>query len=198
MDTPQPPAKRPSPARGPAPRTPRLNVDVPEGYLAVGRIVGVHGLKGEIKVELYTDFPERFEPGALLFLGDELEETEILSARPHKGNMLLKLDGVEVRAEAEAMRGQWLFVPEDEAAELEEHSYWIHDILDMEAVTETGEVLGTVVDVLFTGANEVYVVQLSGARKGELLLPAIDEVVRSVDVAARRMTVRLMAGMLDE
>ena len=204
-------AGRPQPKRTPGQqgtRSPRISVEVPEGYLAVGRVVGVHGLRGEVKVELYTDFPERFAPGVVLALGDDLEEMEIEGVRPHKGNLLIAFAGVETREDAEALREEWLFVPEEEAAKLEENAFWVHDILGMAVFTETGEPLGSVTDVLFTGANEVYVVQLSAERAaraesagwqtgGELLLPAIDQVVLAVDVAARRMTVRLMPGMLD-
>jgi len=86
-----------TPSRSPTmnPRVPQTYmhrnqpVHVPQGYLAVGRITGLHGLKGEVKIELHTDFPERFVPGAVLFMGEELVETAILQARPHKNQMLL-------------------------------------------------------------------------------------------------------------
>ncbi len=176
--------------------TPRLASFVPEGYLAVGRIVGVHGMGGEIKVEPFTDFPERFDAGNVLLLGDDLDEITILSSRPHKSNMLVKVANLGNRNDAELLRGRWLFVPEDEAAQLEADSYWVHDLLGMEVVTDDGAVLGTIYDILFTGANEVYVVR-SPDSPNEVLLPAIDDVVRAVDVAGRRMMVHLLPGMVD-
>ena len=94
------------------------------------------------------------------------------------------------------MRNQWLFVPESEAVELEADSYWVHDIIGLQVQTENGEPLGAVTDVLFTGANEVYVVQESNGN--ELLLPAIADVVQKVDLAAGAITVRLLPGMRDE
>ncbi len=175
---------------------PRLANIAPEGYIAVGRIVGVHGMRGEVKVELYTDFPERFDEGAVLQMGDDLVEVTVLSSRPHKGNMLLMLSALHHRNEAELLRGQWLYVHEDEAATLDENSYWVHDILGMEVVSDEGEQLGTVFDVLFTGANEVYIVRAHDGSR-EILLPATDEVVRVVDVEARRMTVHLIPGLLE-
>lgn len=175
---------------------PRLANVTPQGYLAVGRIVGVHGMRGEVKVEPFTDFSERFDPGSVLLLGDALEEVTVLSSRPHKGNMLLMLTALSTRGDAELLRTQWLYVPEDEAAALDENAYWVHDILGMEVVTDEGETLGMVYDVLFTGANEVYVVRTPNSPR-EVLLPAIDEVVLAVDVPARRMTVHLMPGLLE-
>ncbi len=114
-------------------------VHVPDGYMAVGLITGVHGLKGEVKVELHTDFPERFAPGVLVLLGDELIESTIANVRPHKNQLLLTLEGVRNRDEAEALRGQWLFVDEDDAVELDADTYWVHDIVGMTVQTENAQ-----------------------------------------------------------
>ncbi|MCU0554709.1 MAG: ribosome maturation factor RimM, partial [Syntrophales bacterium] len=130
----------------------------PAGYFAVGKIVGVHGLKGEVRVESYTDFPERFAVGATVVLGDDLEPLTVLSSRPHKANLLVRFEEIEDRTEAESLRGEWLYVPETAAAALDEHTYWVHDILGMAVISDEGVNLGVVDDVLFTGANEVYVV----------------------------------------
>jgi 16S rRNA processing protein RimM len=175
-------------------------VTVPEGHLAVGYITGVHGLRGEVKVELYTDFPERFSPGAVLMLGEELEETTVVAARIHKQLLLLRLEGVQSREEAEALRGEWLFVPETEAVELEEGAYWVHDIIGLTVQTGEGQVLGVVKEVLFTGANEVYVVETPPEinRGRDLLLPATEEVIQAVDLAGGQMTVQLLPGLLEE
>ncbi len=173
-------------------------VIVPDGYLAVGHIIGVHGLRGEVKVEPYTDFPERFTPGAELFLGTELDEITIRQARPHKGHLLLMLNGIDDRAAAEALRGQWLFVDEADAGELEEGEYWIHDIIGLRVETEDGGVLGEVIDVLPTGANDVYIVRPEQGvnHDQEILLPAIADVILAVDVAAGTIQVRLPEGLL--
>ncbi|MCB0080026.1 MAG: hypothetical protein KDE47_03810, partial [Caldilineaceae bacterium] len=90
-------------------------VHVPDGYLAVGRVIGVHGLRGEVKVELHTDFPERFQPGLQLFLGEALQPVSIRQARPHKGHMLILFDAYHSRSAVENMRNTWLFVHEDHA-----------------------------------------------------------------------------------
>lgn len=169
---------------------------VPDGHIAIGRIATAHGIRGEVRVELYTDFPERFAPQTVIYVGEALTRAKIEYARPHKLQMLVKLVDVETRDDAEALRGQWLFVPEEEAVELEPDTYWVHDIVGLQAETEAGELLGRISEVLFTGANEVYVIQ--SADGGELLVPAIAEVIQQVDLAAKRITVRLLPGMRDE
>lgn len=169
---------------------------VPDGYIAIGRVATAHGIQGEVRVELHTDFPERFAPQVKVFLSDQLTPATIEYARPHKQQMLVKFVDFETRNDAETLRNQWLFVPASEAVTLEADTYWVHDIIGLQAQTESGERLGVVTDVLFTGANEVYVVQESNGH--ELLLPAIAEVVQTVDLAAGTITVRLLPGMSDE
>jgi 16S rRNA processing protein RimM len=171
-------------------------VMIPDGYMAIGRIATAHGIQGDVRVELHTDFPERFAPQTVLYLGETLTPTTIEYARPHKQQMLVKFVDVETRDDAEALRAQWLFVPESDAVALEADTYWVHDIIGLQVQTETGEPLGAVSDVLFTGANEVYVVQ--GDNGNELLLPAIATVIQQVDLSAKCITVRLLPGMRDE
>lgn len=175
------------------------DVVVPSGYLAVGHIIGVHGLHGELKIELYTDFPERFAPGVTLFMGPDLEEVEIRQVRPHKGHLLIMLDGINDRTTAEGLRSLWLFVDEADAAELEEGAYWIHDIIGLKVETDTDTVLGKVVDVLATGANDVYIVRpAEGINRGqEILLPAIADVILAVDLAAGILRVHIPEGLID-
>lgn len=174
-------------------------VVVPDGYMAVGHIVGAHGLRGEVKVELYTDFPERFAPGETLLLGVDLTEVEIISVRPHKQNLLVYFDGVSDRTAAESLRNLWIFVPEADAAELADGVYWIHDIIGLRVLEEDGRELGVITDVLATGANDVYVVRHNAGQSPaqELLLPAIPDVVSAVDLAQGVMTVHLLPGLLD-
>jgi len=171
-------------------------VRVPDGYMAVGHIVGVHALRGEIKLEPYTDFPERFVPGELFWMGEELAKMELASVRSHKNVLLLRFVGIEDRSAAERLRGQWLFIEETEAVSLEEGSYWIHDLLGMQVTDTSGNLLGRVVEVLSTGANDVYVVRPADSERQELLLPAIPEVILAVDLATRTMRVQLLDGLV--
>jgi 16S rRNA processing protein RimM len=173
-------------------------VVVPAGHFAVGQIVGAHGLYGELKVEAYTDYPERFAAGARLLLGEELEPVTVESMRPHKSNLLVRLAEIEDRTAAEDLRGLWLYVAEAEAA-LEEGAYWIHDIVGLNVVTTEGQAIGKITDVFATGANDVYVVRPeAGINQGrELLLPAIADVVERVDLDQGIMVIRLLEGLID-
>lgn len=173
-------------------------VRIPEGYMAVGLITTAHGLRGEVKVELHTDFPDRFAPGIEVYLGEELEKATISAARPHQGQVLLQFQGHEDREAADALRGLWVFIPEDEAVELEEDTFFVHDIIGLAVQTADGRLLGTVAEVLFTGANEVYVIATPDEPSREILLPAIADVVKEVDLEQGILTVELLPGLLDE
>lgn len=174
-------------------------VVVPPGYMAVGQIVGAHGLYGELKVEAYSDFPDRFAPGATLYMGEDLEKVRVTSVRPHKANLLISLEEIGDRNEAEDVRGLWLYVPEAEAGMLEEGQYWIHDIIGLQVVTVDGMPIGKITDVMVTGANDVYVVRPAGDINGgrDVLLPAIADVVEQVDIPNGIMVVRLLEGLID-
>ena len=173
-------------------------VRIPDGYLAVGMITTAHGLRGEVKVELHTDFPERFAPGVEVYLGERLEKATIRSARPHQGQILLQFNGVDDRAATDALRSVWIFVPETEAVELEEDIYYVHDIIGLAVQTVDGKPIGTVTDVLFTGANEVYIVAPPDEPSREILLPAIADVIKEVDLEQGLMIVELLPGLIDE
>jgi len=175
-------------------------VHIPDGYIAVGLIVGVHGLKGELKVEPHTDFPERFAPGEIFYVGDALHEFHVQKARPHKTNILVIAAGIHNRTQAEDIRGQWLFVPEESVQALDEDTYWIHDIIGLNVQTEEHHLLGVVQDIIFTGANEVYVLKTPpDVNLGkDLLIPAIAQVIQKVDLESRAITVTLPPGLLEE
>jgi len=165
-----------------------------ESYLAVGRIIGAHGVRGEIKVRQLTDFSERFAVGALLFVEGEPFQREIVSSRPHKGVMLIKLSGMGDRNAVEILRGKYLFVAREEAMPLEEDEYYEDELVGLVVETTEGDLLGELVEIMWTGANEVYIVQ---GPRGEVLIPAIAEVVQEVDLETGVMRVRLLPGLVD-
>ncbi len=165
-------------------RSPGLD---PKTAVTVGRIVAAHGIRGEVKVESTTDFPERFEPGSELWLRGRPVTVE--SSRASGKALYVKLAGVETRNEAEALRSAELKRPQQA---LEEGLFYRHDVIGLQARTAAGEILGRVADVLTTGSADVYVVR---GRKGELLLPATDDVVLEIDIAKRRMVVELVEGL---
>lgn len=170
-----------------------------ERLLNVGKIVNTHGIKGELKVWPQTDFPEiRFKPGSkLLMVPPEAGEPitiEIVAAREQKKMYIVRVRGFESINQVEHYKGWELKVADDERVPLEEGEYYLRDIVGCEVVTEEGETLGRITDVLSPGANDIWVVGLSKGK--ELLLPVIDDVVLDVDIAARKVKVHLMEGLL--
>ena len=161
-----------------------------EGFVAVGSVKSPWGRLGEVRVKSLTDNPSRFAPGQELYIRGERYISQ--TARPHKGDVLLKLEGVDSPEDAEALRGTTIEVPLEWLVRLPEDTFYQFQLLGMEVWTSQGEYLGKVAQIIETGSNDVYVVQ-GGER--EILLPAIGEVVKEVDVAAGRMVVALMEGL---
>jgi 16S rRNA processing protein RimM len=161
--------------------------------------VGAHGLRGELTIKLLTDDPHRFGRLERVFIG--LEDTEpvpwsLEGYRLHKGRALLRLEGCDDRATAETLRGYLVQVPREEAIPLEEGEYFEHQILGLVVWTRAGERLGIVEEIIFTGANDVYVVRDSALDLREILIPAIEDVVLEVDLAAGRLVVDLPQGLV--
>jgi len=161
-------------------------------FLDIGRVVSPFGVSGELRVHVLTDFPQRFKPGLVVRIGDDLRPFRVESVRWQEGALLLKLEGCDAAC-AEGLRSQMLRVPVEEAAPLPPDHYYLHDIIGLEVQATDGRILGRVVDVLRTGANDVYVVE---GPFGEVLIPAIDSVVKSVDVERGIITVELLEGLL--
>lgn len=165
-----------------------------EDYFEIAKIVNVHGLKGEIRVLPTTDDISRFDllETAEIFIKDDKREYPLERVRPHKNVIALKLKGVEDRTAAESLVGGVIKVPRSKALPLEEDEYYQKDLLDMTVVTDEGEELGRISQIIETGANDVYMVSPSN-----ILIPAIKECILNVSVAEKRMTVHLMEGLRD-
>jgi 16S rRNA processing protein RimM len=163
-------------------------------FLAIGRIARPHGVQGEMAVEILTDFPERFDTIEVVYLGDALEATawQVRATRWNKERILLTLQGCEDRTAAERLRGLLVQIPIEEAMTLPEDEYYAHELIGLDVVTVEGEDLGRVSDVLFTAANDIYVVV---GPRGQILLPAIADVIDRVDLDAGQMVVRLLEGL---
>lgn len=155
------------------------------GWVAVGRILGAHGTRGALRVESLSDVPGRFVPGAAVWL--QAVRRTIQSVSSGRGVLVLKLEGIEDRASAERIKGEVLEVPEAERPPLPPGSYYADDLIGLAVVDPDGQFLGSLGEVLQTGANDVYVVR---GPRGELLLPAVEDVVLEVDLERRRMVVR--------
>jgi len=169
-------------------------------YIIVGRVRRPHGIRGEVRVEILTDYPERLVQHDYLYLAhpqspDDVERYPLESVRPHKGILLVKLGGCDDRNAAEEFRGMLVQIPFEEAVPLEEGEYYHFQLIGMDVETDTREWLGRVADVIETGAHDVYVVR---GPRGEVLLPAIEDVILELDIETRKMVVHLLPGMLEE
>lgn len=166
-------------------------------WYTVGKLVNTHGIKGDVKILPSTDFPDvRFAPGSRLTLLDPNSsaalEVEIVSSREQKGMYVLKLKGYDNINDVERYKG-WT-VRAFDSVELEDGEYYYRDIVGCRAVTDEGEELGSIIEILSPGANDVWVVERANGK--QLLLPVIDEVILDVNVRDKTVTVHLMEGLV--
>lgn len=162
--------------------------------IAVGRINAPWGLNGHVKVTPLTSNPERLRPGATLLVDGRPER--VVEVVYPKGYPCMRFEGFPDRNAAEVLRGTLIEIEEADLPELVEREYYIHDLVGLEVATVEGDRLGELVEVLHTGANDVYLVREPGRR--DLLLPAIADVVVEVDLDTGRMRVELLPGLLEE
>lgn len=171
-------------------------------YLLLGEILRPHGVRGEIRMRILTDYPERFiNDLKTLYLGTDpkqpgAEQYTLKSARFHKEYMLITLAGIHDRNEAEMLRGQKVMIDIENAVPLEEGEYYLYQLVGMTVQTEDGIELGQLREVIETGANDVYIVK--GRTYGELLLPAHEETLINLDFETKIITMKLPDGLLPE
>jgi 16S rRNA processing protein RimM len=171
----------------------------PPARLVVGRVVKPHGVRGEVVVELLSDAPGRFEPGAELAAGDPEAGTvsrplTIAAARRHQGRLLVTFEGLDDRDEVEPLRGELLTIPFSAARQLGPDEFWPHQLTGLAVVDHAGAVVGSVTDVVPGAAHDLLQVSLDGG--GEVLVPAVAALV-TVEVAAGRVVVADLPGLLE-
>ena len=164
--------------------------------LQVGVITQTHGVRGEVKVFPTTDDVNRFKKlkQVILDTGKETMPLEIQSVKFFKQFVILKFKGIDNINDIEKYKRCSLYVTREHAVPLEEDEYFIADMIGMEVCTEDGNIFGTLKDVIETGANDVYVIE--NAEHGEVLVPAIKECIRSVDIEKGQMMIHLMDGLI--
>lgn len=167
-----------------------------EEYLEIGQIVNTNGLKGNLKVKPLTDDITRFEDLKNVYIqkNNKLTEFKIQDVKYSKNMVLLKLDGIDNIEEAEKYKNSYLKINRKDAVELEEDSYFIVDIIGCEVYTDSQELLGKVIDVFSTGSNDVYTVK--GMKNNEILIPAIEDVIKNVDIKNKKIIIHLMEGLI--
>lgn len=162
--------------------------------LEVGKIVNTHGLRGEVKIVPWTDYPEVFEDIKKVFLPDG-RELNVKGIKYQKNNIIVRFEELTDIDEAAKLKNKVVTADRNELGELPDGVYYVADLIGMKVITDDGEELGTISDVLQTGANDIYEVKREGNKP--LLIPVIDSVVLNTDMEKRTVTVHLMEGLLD-
>jgi len=163
-------------------------------FLVVGKLRRPHGVRGEIQMDIVTDFPERLAAGVTVFIGEDHQPTRISSCRWHQDSMLVAFHGISDRDEAGILRNCLVYVRADEIPPLEEGEYYHHELIGLGVREDIGTYLGVVTGILETGANDILVV--TSENGAEALLPMIDEVVLNVDLKEGEVLVHLLPGLL--
>ncbi len=167
-----------------------------EKYLEIGQIVNTNGLKGILKIKPLTDDITRFEDLEAVYIekAKELIKYNIQEVKYNKNMVLLKLEGIDDISEAEKYKNCYIKINREDALTLEENSYFVVDIIGLEVYTEEEELLGKVIEVFSTGSNDVYTIKNSEGK--EILLPAISEVIKKVDIPNKKIIVHLLEGLI--
>lgn len=168
----------------------------PEALLLIGRVIGPHGLRGLLKIESYARSEDTLLTAGRIYLRQshgEISEYEIISAVPHKGVSLIRLEGLDTADQAEAYRGAEILIRKA-AVSREKDEYFWHELIGLRVYLETGRYLGTLKAILPTAGNDIYVVREG---KDEFLIPAIHDVVKTIDLENGKMIISEVEGLLD-
>lgn len=168
-------------------------------FLLLGEVLRPHGVRGELKIRVLTDYPERIAQLDMVYVGDDPNADaavgyRVENMRSQNEYGLLKLRGVDTRDQADTLRQMYVMVALEEAVPLEEGEFYIYQLIGLNVQTHNGQPLGTLTEVLETGANNVYIVD--SPQYGEVLIPALDDTILSIDVEAGVMIVKLPEGTL--
>lgn len=157
-------------------------------YLAVGFLRRPHGILGEMIMDVLTDFPERLKAGKSVFAGEAHETLTIRSIRPHNAGVLIAFEGLMDCDVVGRFRNTTIYILTREIPELPEGEYYFHDLLGLNVVAENGDKVGVLVEILETGANDVYVIRSITGK--ETLIPAVEEVILNIDLEQKVMRIR--------
>ena len=165
-------------------------------YIEIGQIVNTNGLKGVVKVNPFTDDISKFEDLKYVYiqLKNELKKVKIEQVRYNKNQVLLKLEGIDSIEEAEKYRNFYLKTEKESQEDLGEDKYYIVDLIGLDVYSDKNEYLGKIEDVFPTGSNDVYVVKDNLGK--QILIPAIADVVKEVDLKNKKMTINLIPGLI--
>ncbi len=160
----------------------------------IGKVVATQGSKGEVKVALLTDFPDRFRDLKRVYLvqkGKEPITAEIERTWHHKGFIILKIKGYDDIGKASELKNSFIAIPKEERMKLKRDEYYIDDLMGLEVENEEGEGLGKIVDVIRNPGNDIYVVR----NDKELWIPATKEIIKRIDLENKKMIIHMMEGL---
>ncbi len=160
-------------------------------FIAIGQILAPWGNRGKLKVEIATDFPQRFAPSSKIYINRQ--PMTINSAEWHKGKAIIKVNTIDNTEDAEKLRGQPVEIHHSQLHPLPEGQYYHFQLIGLEVRTTHGELLGNITEILTTLSNDNYVV--NGA-KGEILIPAIEDVIKSIDLHKGCIIIEPIEGLL--
>lgn len=164
--------------------------------LEIGQIVNTFGIKGMVKVKPFTDDIRRFDELKTVYVEKNGNQTEyeIEEVKYHKDMVLIKFKGIDKVEQAEMLRNSYLTVSRDSVEKLEEGRYYIVDLLGLEVYTDEQTLLGTLEDIFNTGSNDIYVVKDKQGK--QILLPAIQDVIKQIDIENQKIIVHLLPGLI--
>ncbi|MCI8403808.1 MAG: ribosome maturation factor RimM [Clostridia bacterium] len=165
--------------------------------LEVGKIVNTHGLRGEVKVVSWTDYPEVFEDIKYVYIKNknDYERLDIAGIKYQKGNLIVRFPQIKDINEAEKYKNHVIYAERDMLGELPDGAHYIADLIGLDVIEENGEKIGVIADVFNTGSNDIYDIKREGRKN--LLLPVIDEVVLDINIEEKKIIVHMMEGLED-
>lgn len=167
-----------------------------EKYLEIGQIVNTFGIKGQVKVNPFTDDIRRFDELKEMYVEKkhELKLFQIEKVNYSKNMVILKLKGIETPEQAETLRNSYLKIDRKNAKKLPEGTYYIADLIGLDVYTDENKLLGKLDYIYNTGSSDIYVVKDEQGK--ETLLPAIKEVLKQVDLDSKKIIVHIIEGLI--
>jgi 16S rRNA processing protein RimM len=167
-----------------------MNSSEPE-FITIGKILAPWGIKGKLKVEVVTDFPQRFAPSSKIYI--KRQPMTIDGTEWHKRKAIIKLNSVDSVEQAQRLKGQPVEIHHSQLQPLPEGQYYHFQLIGLEVWTTQGELLGNITDILAAASNDNYIVSTA---KGNILIPAIEDVIKSVDLDKGRLVIEAIDGLL--
>lgn len=164
-------------------------------FVIIGKFRKPHGIRGEIRMTVLTDFPELIAPGQTIYAGDRYQQYTIKTTRGHGGDLLVSLEELPDRTAVEIFRNIMVYMKGEDTPELSEGEYYTHQLIGMQIVTDQDQKLGVIKEIIVTGANDVYLVDTGPGK--DILLPVIDEVVLDINHEKGFVLVHVIPGLLD-